>query len=1836
MKTEIYKLEYIFAELYQYVILNNSKICINLNLLKTREILSITNGDKIMKILGKGLVCSAMLFSITLLVLVAVAIPTAMAAAPAADFSSNVYNDVDMVWESFTDTSTGSPASWLWEYRLADNGAWITFSTEQNPTDVEFGTAGTYDIRLTATNADGNDTMTKYHVFAVATEHDYLSTVINGTVSGGLYVDSVNAWPDTTDQPSYNYTQSYTLPACGSDIVWARVFVNDYSGSGTDNKPVLLTTEFDADGDGTFETPLGEETCDIQSEMNGHAYPLNDHVTKVYSDYEVWYNVTNLITSTTPKVRVTASNVPGETLFDGRIKGITLIVAYNDGDSDQVKYWVNHGCDWMTGDSSTVFDTSTLASGWSDAELRSVAFSSTDAGYTLNDGDLTKTALETGSYYKYNSFNVTDGLSAGSANTFGYTNGDSSFKICLATLAVEYQADINLDATSATVDTAPSSAIFAWEPNTVQVKKIKNTGTDTAGNITVALYASDVSTTVPVATTTIASLAGGATAPPQTIIDPTIRDHEGGTVTYSVVLDPDNLIAETDENDNNQTSGAKSLRYNGYKGKGIYWAGSNNSGNITTKHTFDITGDVIYSTQPESAYKSVWWLTRTETWTAADLPIPATATVEKVYLYFTYNWDQTEGGYPNLVTTFNGNAISLGTPYRDWSNFGTYADYKYGLYPAVDVTSIFNVNGDNTLVTNPGNNGEDSQLALYPSTLVVVYSDPNETRKLIFINEECDELGFSQSNYGTTVEEATAYVEFSGLDIDLSRVQNATLHSFAGSAGSNEGNLLFNGQSVATNAWQGTSKTASAQPFNVTDYLTADGNIAGVQGTTGGGMAALQQILVVEYAQTVTPVADLNVSDIAVFHNSYEGAWEGLNNTVNVTVINEGTGSADNFFLELSANDTLVESKTVSDLSAGESTVVSFTWKAGEGTYTLKAVADPENAIIETDETNNEYSIDQLLQHNGYAGDQPLTTYAHGNVRGDVIYDYGDSYYKSGFKHGDIYTVNHTLDLPEGATVKLARLYTYWTYCKADPSDIKLNFNGTDIEPENIYTDSKGWGSYSYPYGTFAYNITDSVAGNGNYLTTVVNNNTDTSKTVGIYGVSLLVVYEGPDGQDIEYWINEGADLLYSNSKYSGGLTSEEATATAAFGGSVDLSGIESARLWTIVPSGNKTGNTLHFNDMEWSGVYNGTPYNDFDVDEERDVKDYLIAENNLVRISAASPEDGGDTLMPCGAILAVTHQDYVDLNVSDIAVFHNSYEGAWEGLNNTVNVTVINEGTGSADNFFLELSANDTLVESKTVSDLSAGESTVVSFTWKAGEGTYTLKAVADPENAIIETDETNNEYSIDQLLQHNGYAGDQPLTTYAHGNVRGDVIYDYGDSYYKSGFKHGDIYTVNHTLDLPEGATVKLARLYTYWTYCKADPSDIKLNFNGTDIEPENIYTDSKGWGSYSYPYGTFAYNITDSVAGNGNYLTTVVNNNTDTSKTVGIYGVSLLVVYEGPDGQDIEYWINEGADLLYSNSKYSGGLTSEEATATAAFGGSVDLSGIESARLWTIVPSGNKTGNTLHFNDMEWSGVYNGTPYNDFDVDEERDVKDYLIAENNLVRISAASPEDGGDTLMPCGAILVVETDSNTLPVLSFMPADATVIDGQTSEIVISVDSLPAGLAGYNLTVDVGDRNVSTIVNITYPEWVSMSENSTLSSGSIYLKALDENETIQAGATDVVLATLTVKGKQLGNTSFTLGINRLDDDNGDEIEAILEIGTLEVTMTPMPGQENSPQDLDGDGVYEDLSGDGSLSFVDVELFFHQMDWIETHLPIANFDFNSNGRIDFDDVVDLFQMVM
>jgi len=71
----------------------------------------------------------------------------------------------------------------------------------------------------------------------------------------------------------------------------------------------------------------------------------------------------------------------------------------------------------------------------------------------------------------------------------------------------------------------------------------------------------------------------------------------------------------------------------------------------------------------------------------------------------------------------------------------------------------------------------------------------------------------------------------------------------------------------------------------------------------------------------------------------------------------------------------------------------------------------------------------------------------------------------------------------------------------------------------------------------------------------------------------------------------------------------------------------------------------------------------------------------------------------------------------------------------------------------------------------------------------------------------------------------------------------------------------------------------------------------------------------------------------------------------------------------------------------------------------------------------------------------------------------------------------------------------------------------------------------------------------------------------------------------------------------------------------------------VVTLPGQSQLPRDLNGDGLYEDINGNGRLDYSDVVLYFKNMTWITEDEPVTAFDFSKNGRIDFTDVVRLFQ---
>jgi subtilisin family serine protease len=63
--------------------------------------------------------------------------------------------------------------------------------------------------------------------------------------------------------------------------------------------------------------------------------------------------------------------------------------------------------------------------------------------------------------------------------------------------------------------------------------------------------------------------------------------------------------------------------------------------------------------------------------------------------------------------------------------------------------------------------------------------------------------------------------------------------------------------------------------------------------------------------------------------------------------------------------------------------------------------------------------------------------------------------------------------------------------------------------------------------------------------------------------------------------------------------------------------------------------------------------------------------------------------------------------------------------------------------------------------------------------------------------------------------------------------------------------------------------------------------------------------------------------------------------------------------------------------------------------------------------------------------------------------------------------------------------------------------------------------------------------------------------------------------------------------------------------------------------------PTDPDGDGLYEDINGNGWLEYGDPKLFFDQMIFAMKGEPVGQFDFDGNGFIGFGDVVALYQMV-
>ncbi len=78
-----------------------------------------------------------------------------------------------------------------------------------------------------------------------------------------------------------------------------------------------------------------------------------------------------------------------------------------------------------------------------------------------------------------------------------------------------------------------------------------------------------------------------------------------------------------------------------------------------------------------------------------------------------------------------------------------------------------------------------------------------------------------------------------------------------------------------------------------------------------------------------------------------------------------------------------------------------------------------------------------------------------------------------------------------------------------------------------------------------------------------------------------------------------------------------------------------------------------------------------------------------------------------------------------------------------------------------------------------------------------------------------------------------------------------------------------------------------------------------------------------------------------------------------------------------------------------------------------------------------------------------------------------------------------------------------------------------------------------------------------------------------------------------------------------------------------------TLIPGLKPFPNIGCVPSDPDGDGLYEDVNANLKIDPNDVVVYYSNLEWIPKNEPIILFDYNKNGRIEYGDVVALYQKV-
>jgi len=498
--------------------------------------------------------------------------------------------------------------------------------------------------------------------------------------------------------------------------------------------------------------------------------------------------------------------------------------------------------------------------------------------------------------------------------------------------------------------------------------------------------------------------------------------------------------------------------------------------------------------------------------------------------------------------------------------------------------------------------------------------------------------------------------------------------------------------------------------------------------------------------------------------------------TFTVNLKNQGNGKADYFHVEYYVDDTYLNSAFVDPIDAGGTANLTFTWEARSGSHSIKAVADSNTWVAESNEDNNEKIIylstpapDLIIQDITWSPENPSVTDSvtftvtlknQGSGRAEnsrlALYIAG------------VYTGHQSVqEIDPGVEVTktfewIAEPGAYAVKAVADLDDDNSESDETNnnkavtfitMIPDLVVKEIT-WLPEEPPIGTMVtYTVTVENQGSGGAADFRIAYYFDglllSSKQVGFLEAGAtdnetFTALTEMSSHDVRVVAD------FTNNALESDETNNEKTVTF-FPITPDLA----IRDISWFPANPSVGDTLTFTAMIENRGNDIAAYSiiAYHVDgSSKGYHDVQMIEVGATTVDtfAWTVEAGTHTIqMVVDANGTIVESDEtnnaktITFPPPDLAIQNIAWSPGNPSENEevTLTVTVKNQGHGRANQSSITCYIDDTLIGKQGVPEIEVGITGTKTFTWYAQLGSHEVKVIADEANDIVEIDETNNE---------------------------------------------------------------------------------------------------------------------------------------------------------------------------------------------------------------------------------------------------------------------------------------------------------------------------------------------------------------------------------------------------------------------------------------------------------------------------------------------------------------